>query len=225
MQGNSESLRATTKTMNVWLIFSLVLSSYAIVSAFQVVPNRRSLSSSVLQRASSPVTANDEAVGTLTLLLPEQDSTSNFGPSLHEIAGTLSQILTSDHQIEATVAFCNSEYDTLCQDSNVLIALGVQAPVDVRFVATLFRKRRAASVASSASRATCQFALGGKPFAPLVDNYDEANPSLQEQFPWTVAARDKILALEMQRLFDQWQTEDFVVASTLFFDAKINYSR
>jgi hypothetical protein len=90
-------------------------------------------------------------------------------------------------------------------------------------VATLFRKRRAASVASLASRrATCQFALGGKPFAPLVDNYDGANPSLQEQFPWTEAARDNILASEMQRLFDQWQKEDFVAAFTLFFDAKIN---
>jgi hypothetical protein len=207
--------------MNVLLLLSLVLGSYATVSAFQVVANRRSLSSSVL-RASSPVTSIDEAVGNVIILLPEQDSTSNFGPSLHEIAETLSQILTSDHQIEATVAFCNSEYDSLCQDSNVLIALGVQAPVDVRFVATLFRKRRAASVASSASRATCQFALGGKPFAPLVDNYDEANPSLLENFPWTVAAQDKILALEMQRLFGQWETEDFVVALTLFFDAKRN---
>jgi hypothetical protein len=39
--------------------------------------------------------------------------------------------------------------------------------------------------------------------APLVNNYDEAKPSFQE-IPWTVA-RDKILALEMQRLFDQWQ--------------------
>lgn len=211
--------------MNVLLLLSLVIGSYMYptVSAFQVVKNRRSISSSVLQRASSPVADNkDEAVGKLSFLLPEQDSPSNFGPSLHEIAETLSQILTSEHQIEATVAFCNSEYDTLCQDSNVVIALGVQAPADVRFVATLFRERRAASVASSASRATCQFALGGKPFAPLVDNYDVANPSLQEQFPWTVAARDKILASEMQRLFDQWRTEDFVVALTLFFDAKRN---
>ena len=114
---------------------------------------------------------------------------------------------------QACAVVCyTDEADAVCPSANALIALGVESPLDVRYVATAFRLRRSSATKSE----MCQFALGGKPFAPLLGSYDEANPTWERDFPWTSAARDRKLMLQMQALFEEGDIEEYVKAIILF---------
>mmetsp|Transcript_6351 Transcript_6351/g.8979 ORF Transcript_6351/g.8979 Transcript_6351/m.8979 type:complete len:314 (+) Transcript_6351:3-944(+) len=126
--------------------------------------------------------------------------------------------------------FPKDEYDIVenaCLSSNALIALAPTSPSDVKFVATMFRLRRTATGGSQQQQKQqyqCQFALGGKPFAPLVGYYDGANPQplLEDIVPFTKQAKSKKLAISMQELFEKWTIQDFNEALLLFFNQQEN---
>eukprot|EP00977_Amphora_coffeiformis_P001685 scaffold326_cov165-Amphora_coffeaeformis.AAC.2 len=146
----------------------------------------------------------------VALLLPSSPENPMVQHSANEIVSKLS--------CQACATVCHSpEAESVCQTASVVVALGVESPMDVRFVATAFRRRRSSG---KLKEGLCQFALGGKTFAPLVDAYDEANPTWQKELPWSAAARDRTLMLQMQDLFEKGGTEDYVEAITLYLDAK-----
>jgi hypothetical protein len=132
--------------------------------------------------------------------------------------------------------FPQEEYEVVeqtCRNANVLIALGPTSPSDVKFVATMFRLRRTENDGGAATTDPqqqqqqqqqryyqCQFALGGKPFAPLVGYYDAANPQplWEDYVPFTKQAKSKQIATRMQTLFDQWTVQDFRDALLVFLN-------
>ena len=118
-----------------------------------------------------------------------------------------------------------------CQQTSLVLALGIQSPMDLRTVATLFRKRRTYHQDTSNDRVPmAQFSiLGGKPFAPLVDQWDEANPTDAPSWQWwrrDAAQEDRQLMLDMQTLFNTQSDdinqaeENIAQAMDLFFGAK-----
>lgn len=150
----------------------------------------------------------------LALLLPSSPEDPMLQESAEQIVAQLSS--SSSPCRTGSVVTCNTaQADAACQDAAIVVALGIQFPLDVRFVATAFRLRRTAG-----TKGTCQFALGGKPFAPLLDQYDEANPTWQRNVPFTAEARDRTLMLEMQTLFEKGEIDDYVQAIQLYFSAK-----
>lgn len=111
-------------------------------------------------------------------------------------------------------------------EADVLLGLGLSSPADVRYLSTLFRERRLAGMESSSplrgwrrSKRTCQFALDcGRPFAPLVGPYDEANPSFGCKISWTDEARGRTTMYEMMDGFEEGEVGEFARAIVMFFD-------
>jgi len=169
---------------------------------------------------------DDDRIPAVVLLLPSAPpipTTAADNSALQDSAQEIVQFLTNlNRGVNAAVVPCNSEdAERFCLQANALIALGVDTPMDVRFVATTFRKRRTSWQTYNSLGSMCQFALGGKPFAPLMDSYDEANPTWEQSIPWSSVSRDKQLCDQMMTLFDQGgEVEDYGAAIQLFLDAK-----
>ena len=170
--------------------------------------------------------AEEDAGILIALLLPTTPSahlleaSQRIASSFQATSGLEVPIVTCDD-----LASDSADASTLmiCQQANLLLALGMESPMDVRCVATLFRQRRTSDLVENAvpSRPTAQFAVGGKPFAPLVDQWDEANPKTwQKEIPWSAAAQDRRLMLDMQAMFEKGEPDDFVKAIGLFWDKK-----
>lgn len=200
-----------------WFTFGLLqlLQSNNKVYGFVSIYNSVYSSTTVTRRcASSLQLKNGGEEGGVSLLLPASpadsllEASQQIASSLKATSSTLAVSVVTSDEIAAT---------TFCEQANLVVALGIESPMDVRSVATLFRIRRTSSDVSPRA----QFALGGKPFAPLVDQWDEANPAWQKDIPWSGAARDRSLMLEMQTIFQQGEAEDFVRAITLFVNSKL----
>ena len=93
---------------------------------------------------------------TVAFLLPGNPENPLLQESANQIASKLDKNnITSDGGItvcHAVVVVCNTEEaDKVCQTANALIALGVESPIDVRFVATAFRLRRSKKSSMSTS--------------------------------------------------------------------------
>mmetsp|Transcript_18131 Transcript_18131/g.25144 ORF Transcript_18131/g.25144 Transcript_18131/m.25144 type:complete len:296 (+) Transcript_18131:157-1044(+) len=175
---------------------------------------------------------------TTTKSVSFQSSSSSYSPlSLEEAVKEIMESTTDSttdgyNSLQITSTQCQffpkDEYEVVeqtCRNANVLIALEPTSPSDVKFVATMFRLRRTAATDTAPSttehrRYQCQFALGGKPFAPLVGYYDAANPQplLEDYVPFTKQAKSKQTATRMQELFDQWTIQSFREALLVFFN-------
>ena len=195
-----------------WLALCLMLVQLSHGKGFVPPPKLSFLT----MKTGSPVQRHESAADSqsqntrVAFVLPSFPEDPIIQESADEIAARLQQFCG------ASVVTCGThEADGACSSSDVLIALGVESPYDVRFVATAFRLRRTAG-----RKGTCQFAFGGKPFAPLLDAYDEANPTWQQDISWTAAGKDRKLLLKMLELFEKENAEDYVEAIRLYLGQK-----
>jgi len=183
--------------------------------------------------------SGSELIGTVAILVPSSSSSS--GPSKFAVSedaallsyfdaasGIANEVSTlSLNSIEVYVEAlltpsASSPTDLLATtrqralDADVLLGLGLSNPADVRYLSTLFRERRLTDTDNSKR---CQFALDcGKPFAPIVGPYDEANPNFLCKIPWTEEAKGRESMYEMMDMFAEWNVADFSRAIVLFFD-------
>ncbi|KAL3787384.1 hypothetical protein ACHAW5_008430 [Stephanodiscus triporus] len=116
--------------------------------------------------------------------------------------------------------------DAFCVASDALFAIGLSHPSDVRYMSQKFRERRGSSFSSSSAGrrggAMCQFAVdcGSNVYAPVVGPYDGANtpPLVAAIAPWSDVASGARLASQMSALFDGTSTDEFALATMLYFD-------
>jgi len=185
-----------------------------------------------------PSSIDTTTTTTKSVSFQSSSSSSSYSPlSLEEAVKEIMESTTDSttdgyNSLQITSTQCQffpkDEYEVVeqtCRNANVLIALEPTSPSDVKFVATMFRLRRTAATDTAPSttehrRYQCQFALGGKPFAPLVGYYDAANPQplLEDYVPFTKQAKSKQTATRMQELFDQWTIQSFREALLVFFN-------
>ncbi|KAL3807684.1 hypothetical protein ACHAXA_007330 [Cyclostephanos tholiformis] len=131
---------------------------------------------------------------------------------------------SSDHDHDDDVDGID-ESDGYCLDSDALFAIGLTSPSDVRYLSRTFRKdesrcpRGGAGVMDDDGEGE----EGGgiyHSYAPIVGPYDAANasPLLTSLTPWSDVASGSRLATQMMRLFDETSTDEFALATMLYFD-------
>jgi hypothetical protein len=114
--------------------------------------------------------------------------------------------------------------DELCLASDALFAVGLTSPSDIRYLSRKFRERRESTSSSSGGgEMMCQFAIdcGTHSYAPVVGPYDAANnasPIITSMSPWSDVASGYRLSSQMSRLFDEMSTDEFALATMLYFD-------
>ena len=141
------------------------------------------------------------------------------GISANAIKVSVETVLVSSASSPSDIATTRQK----ASDADVLLGLGLSSPADVRYLSTLFRERRLSDIDNSKqwSRCSkrCQFALDcGKPFAPIVGLYDEANPNFLCKIPLTNEARGRETMYEMMDMFEEWNVKKFSRAIGIFFD-------
>ena len=115
--------------------------------------------------------------------------------------------------------------DEFCLASDALFAVGLTSPSDVRYLSRKFRERRESTSGGGGgtrTRTMCQFAIdcGSHSYAPVVGPYDGANtsPIVAAIAPWSDVASGSRLASQMSRLFGEMSTDEFALATALYFD-------
>ncbi|KAG7342339.1 hypothetical protein IV203_007432 [Nitzschia inconspicua] len=184
---------------------------------------------------------SDRYIGSIAFLLPSGDDAvtkpSKFGihspverPSYLQAAKHLASKAGwfSDDQVTTTIVTAPNDgddttkiRDTL-EDANILIAMGLSKPTDMKFAESIFHNRQQQTSEERFSK--CQFALdcdeSSGQLSTLVGPFDKqtarTNPSLL--FPWTDAASGQRFDEQMEGLFDRWTSDDFTVALMLFLN-------
>jgi hypothetical protein len=126
----------------------------------------------------------------------------------------------SEDKVDTTITTVpnDGEISQSLESADILIAMGLSSPNDLRFAEDLFAKRKSRDSASRFRQ--CQFALDcAKDLSSAVGPFDESNPSLQSSLlPWTDDASGRRFLDQMQGLFDRWTSDDFTVALMLFLN-------
>jgi len=207
-------------------LLNLLLISSNNISAFYLVQPQdgNRFGASTRSLASADMQSSKQA--SIVLLLPShppdalQEEARSISRSFNDCFAECNNASIVSCEVSTTNGIDNKStiISTTCQQAKLVLALGIQSSMDVRYVATLFRLRRSAS--ADVDKDLAQFALGGKPFAPSVGTWDEANPSWKANIPWTAAAQDRALMLSMQRLFVRGEREDYVQAIQLYINSR-----
>ena len=186
---------------------------------------------------------SEGAVVTVTILVPSPSSSgpSNFTVSEGDaplsyldaakaIDAEVSSISANSIKVSVETVLVSSASPSdiattrqKASDADVLLGLGLSSPADVRYLSTLFRERRLSDIKNSNQWSRCgkrcQFSLDcGKPFAPIVGLYDEANPNFLCKIPLTNEARGRETMYEMMGMFEEWNVKEFSKAIGTFFD-------
>jgi len=179
-------------------------------------------------KAADEDTATEPIIGTVALLVPSSSMTiSKFGskspispPSYIEVAQQLVRKIRhfSDGRIIATIISPDDDTtsSSLAISSDALFAIGLTSPSDIQYLSRTFRERR-----TLGRRSSCQFAIdcGTNRYEPIVGPYDAANPSpIASLAPWSDVASGKRLMAQMSRLFDEYSTDEFALATMLHFN-------
>jgi hypothetical protein len=171
-------------------------------------------------------------IGTVAILVPSSLMTvSKFGskspvspPSYIEVAAQLVRKIRhfSDGRIIASIILPDDNASSsLAISSDALFAIGLTSPSDIQYLSRTFRERR-----TLRKRSSCQFAIdcGTNRYEPIVGPYDAANPSLIASLaPWSDVASGKRLMAQMSRLFDEYSTDEFALATMLHFNQFSGY--
>ena len=187
---------------------------------------------------------SEVSAGTVTILVPspsssgpskfavsEGDAPLSYLDAAKAIAAEVSDIASNSIHVSVEAVLVSSasspsDIATTRQkasDADVLLGLGLSSPADVRYLSTLFRERRLSDINNSNQwprcSMRCQFALDcGKPFAPIVGLYDEANPNLFCKIPWSNEAKGRETMYDMMDMFEKWNVQEFSKAIGIFFD-------
>jgi VDE lipocalin domain len=191
---------------------------------------------------------SNNVIGTIVFLLPSDDdgTSTKFGvhspvtpPSFKVAAKHLAkksfwfsegQTQTNLVTVPAT-GTTNTEADRQLLDADILIALGLQSPSDLKYAAMIFEER--ASKPFDERFHKCHFALDcngtgaseadSKPrmslLPAMVGPYvDDGRIYPSGILPWTDVASAKRFYDQMLGLFDRWTSDDFTVALMLFLN-------
>lgn len=184
-------------------------------------------------KAADEDTTTEPIIGTVALLVPTSLMTiSKFGskspispPSYIEVAQQLVRKIRhfSDGRIIASIISPDDSTtsSSLALSSDALFAIGLTSPSDIQYLSQIFRERR-----NLGSRSSCQFAIdcGTNRYEPIVGPYDAANPSpIASLAPWSDVASGKRLIEQMSRLFDEYSTDEFALATMLHFNQFSGY--
>ena len=120
--------------------------------------------------------------------------------------------------------------DEFCLSSDALFAVGLTSPSDIRYLSHKFRERRESTSSTGGwgggRRIMCQFAIdcGTHEYAPVVGPHDAANDDASPMTiasmlsPWSDVASGRRLSSQMSRLFGEMSTDEFALATMLYFD-------
>lgn len=185
-------------------------------------------------KAADEDTTTEPIIGTVALLVPTSLMTiSKFGskspispPSYIEVAQQLVRKIRhfSDGRIIAQIISpddISTTSSSLSISSDALFAIGLTSPSDIQYLSQIFRERR-----NLGRRSSCQFAIdcGTNRYEPIVGPYDAANPSpIVSLAPWLDVASGKRLVEQMSRLFDEYSTDEFALATMLHFNQFSGY--